>query len=105
MNITVEAYADTLSCVGRLGPDTAAMQTMCNVGVDQPLGKVQPAWRSRIANLRLRKAGQPTGLTEYSTGPGADVAEKADDTETGVQPAAVSDSSHAVFDGSCSPRD
>lgn len=91
--------------VGRLGPDTAAMQTLCHLGLDQPLGKIQPAWRNRIANLRLHKAGQPKGLTECSSDSRAVVAEKQDDAKTGSQPAAVCDSTTAGFDGSCSPRD
>lgn len=91
--------------VGRLGPDTAAMQTLCDVGVDRRLGKIQPAWRNRIANLRVHKAGQPKGLTECSTdhNPRAVVAEKRDDAKAGSQPAAVCDNTNAVFDGSCSP--
>ena len=88
-----------------MGPGAAAMQTLPDGIVDKPLTKMQPAWRGRIANLRLNKCGQPTKLGECSTGPRAFVAEDTADAKIDCQPAAACDSMGAAVDGSSSSRD
>ena len=104
--ITVSACNEpVLWCTDRLGPDIAAMQTLPDGVVDKPLGKIQPAWRDRIANLRLSKPGQLTKLRVRSTGPRGAVAEDTADAKTECQPVPAADSTNAVVDGSCSSRD
>lgn len=90
---------------GRLGSDAAAMQTLPDGIVDKPLGRIQPAWRDRIANLRLNKPGHPVKLGGCSTGPRAAEAEDTADAKTNCQPAAASDSTSLVVNGSSSCRD
>ena len=104
--ITASACDNSLPwCTDRLGPDTAAMQTLPDGVVDKPLGKIQPAWRDRIAKLRLSKSGQLTKLRVCSTGPRGVVPEDTADAKTERQPLSASDSTNADVNGSCSSRD
>ena len=103
--IIVLAYDDILfRRTGSFGPDAAAVQTLPDGIVDKSLGKIQPAWRDRIANLRLNKPAQLMKLGECSTGPTPVAAADRVDAKTKCQAAAASDSTNAVVDGSKSSR-
>ena len=49
------ADADALNA-GSLGPDGAAMRDLPDDAQHKPLEKVQPAWRGKIANLKILKS-------------------------------------------------
>lgn len=104
--LRVLAYDNTLPwCTGRLGPDAVAIHALPDLVGAKPLGKIQPAWRDRIANLRLNKPRQPIKLGECCTGARAVAAEDTADARTDCQPAAACDSVNAAADSRSSSTD
>lgn len=88
---------------GRLGPRGAATRVLPDDAQHKPLEKMQPAWRDRIANLKVPMSGQQKkerGLILRACLAGGQASEHG--IETGCQAAY---STTAAMDSSCSTRD